>query len=77
MWVVDDHMVRPGWSLNMSSESYCERMCSLMRRTGRIRLVVWGSAGTMAEPRIEEAAEMLRGLQIDNEFRTKKVLLLQ
>ncbi|XGW20078.1 hypothetical protein V3C99_003701 [Haemonchus contortus] len=59
--------------VNVSTESYCERMCSLMRRSGRAQLIVWDRSGRHpVDPVIDTAAEMFRGLEIDNKYSMKK-----
>ncbi|VDL76180.1 unnamed protein product [Nippostrongylus brasiliensis] len=66
-------------ALRMKSDSYCDRMCDLMRRNGRTRFSFcdrsrWRPA---TDASIENAVELFRGLEIDSESDLKKVLLLQ
>ncbi|KAK6040353.1 hypothetical protein COOONC_22142 [Cooperia oncophora] len=67
------HMIRlPKFGI-MNPDSYCERMCSLMRRSGRAQLIVWDRSGRHpVDPGIESAAEMFRGLEIGNKYSMKK-----
>ncbi|KAK5983150.1 hypothetical protein GCK32_001355 [Trichostrongylus colubriformis] len=66
-------MFRPRRCNMVRSDSYCERMCSLMRRSGRARFIVWDRSGRHpVDPGIESAAEMFRGLEIGNKYSMEK-----